>query len=131
MFGCLWRRWRLGSHWPQAPAPALLFARQAANAGCDSLTQHAVWQSGAGQTSTVRISPAMAEQMKVKNLGWVKVTAADQSFRARVRVAPETPPNLIVAPEGSAQARKLAPSRIEPDCDCVYAAPAAAALSSS
>jgi hypothetical protein len=104
---------------PPAPAGAapdgmaLLFARRAMHAGCGELTGHGSWQGAIEPVPEVRVSPADAEALKLKNLGTAEVRANGAALAARVRVAPELPAGRVVLPEANPRARVLNPANID------------------
>jgi len=101
------------------PGPVLLFTRQATHAGCGELTGWGSWQISEGALPQLSISPADAREMKLKNLSTVTVrTEGDGKshpveIQARLRVAPELRPGVMVISEGWARARTLNPCTMD------------------
>lgn len=110
------------------PTPVLLLHRQATLAGAGALTAHASWQLATQETPDLRVSPADAGAMGLKNLGLVTVRVGGQSVRTRVQFAPELTPGVLVLPEGYPQVRAMIPSRIDTASDAVIAGPSAVEL---
>jgi len=113
-----------GSEEGEAPAPALLLAREATAAGCGALTKHGAWQA-AGGLPELRISAGDARAGNIPNFSTVTVEAGGRSCAARVRIAPELADGVMVLPAGCPDARALAPCRID-GVRGMQAAPAAA-----
>ena len=105
--------------------PLLLFARQALHAGSGALTRHGSWQQGAEGRMELRVSPADADEMDLRNLQAARVEAGGRSAAAQVRVSDGLPGGAVVLPEGFVEARALAPCRAEADRNALVATPAA------
>jgi len=105
--------------------PLLLFARQALHAGSGALTRHGSWQQGAEGQMELRVSPADADEMDLRNLQAARVEAGGRSAAAQVRVSDGLPAGAVVLPEGFVEARALAPCRAEADRNALAATPAA------
>ena len=105
------------------PAPALLFAREASRHGCGELSSRASWQAAALPLVRLRVSPADAEALQLKDLAVVTVRSGGAVVSAQVRVSPELPPGRFVLPEACARTRALAPSRFESDQGTIVTEP--------
>jgi len=107
----------------EAPCPALLLACEATAAGCGTLTGHGSWQAAAGLPE-LRISAGDARAGNIRNFSTVTVQAGGRSCAARVRITPELPDGVMVLPSGCADARALAPCKLD-GARGMQAAPAA------
>ncbi len=112
------------------PKPlALLLGRQAAQAGCGTLTGHGSWEAAIQPVPPLRISPQDARGMKLKHLGAANVACGARCVQARVYITPELAPGAVVLPEGASGTRALIPSKIDSENDTLVAAPATVAIS--
>jgi len=108
----------------QAPAaPVLLFARQAAQAGCGALTAHGSWQQATQPLPELRISAADAAELAIRHLATVHVSAAGLSVDAKAQVCQLLPDGVVVLPEGTAAARRLAMCQVDEAAGQVVARP--------
>lgn len=119
-----------------APAPApdlsgklLALGRQTIHAGCGTFTAHGSWQSAVEPLPELRICPADAAEAQIENLAVVTVSVNGQSLRAQARLAPELSSGTFVLPEGSAEARRLMPGRIDLANDAIVTEPVSVNLS--
>jgi len=113
----------------QTPSPVLLLARQATHAGAGELTGHGSWQATIQDVPELRVSPADARSMNLRNLAKVTVRANGRSLCARLRTAPELACGTIVLPEGFAGARSLVPGRVAAEAKTIVAGPVTAEVS--
>ncbi len=104
------------------PPPTLLLAREAIHEGCGALTRWGSWQRRIGEPE-VRISVSCAKRMNLKNLAPVSVSVNGRSLSARVRIAPELSPGIVVLPEGLAASRALVESKIDGEGDRIVCEP--------
>jgi hypothetical protein len=114
--------------WQDPAGPLAVLARGAAHAGCGALTALASWQRQVEDLPEVRLSAELADELAVKNLAAVTVSAGDgaaERVRARVRVAPELSGRTLVLPEGVAAVRALGPCRVQVDAAAVVSEPIA------
>jgi len=106
-----------------AASPVLMLGRQAADAGCGELTAHASWQSTIGRPPTVRLAPADARRIGVKDLDMVEVRAGKLHVSARVRISHALDAGAVVLPEALCEARAMCPLQVSSAGGDVVASP--------
>ncbi len=100
-----------------------MLGRQAADAGCGELTAHASWQSTIGRPPTVRLAPADARRIGVKDLDMVEVRAGKLHVSARVRISHALDAGAVVLPEALCEARAMCPLQVSSAGGDVVASP--------
>ena len=89
------------------PTTALLFGRDAIHSGCGELSGHGSWSEAVQPKPLLRLAPHDAKNAGTKNLDDVLVRCGGRYCGARVRIAPELPPGVMVLPEGVREVRAL------------------------
>lgn len=109
-------------------AAVLVLARSAAHANCGTLTGYGSWQA-ADALPELRVAPADAQVLNVRNFECVGVRVDGRACRARVRVASELDGGVMVLPASSADARTLIPCVLDSRTGDLASVPAAVEVS--
>ncbi len=122
----------LPAPWPIPPGDAeppggedltLLLARQGLNAGTGEITAHASYQTIARAEPDVRLAPADAHRLGLRNLQPVLVRSRHGEFRGRAKLCPTLAAGAVVLDEALCEARRLLPCRLAPGGEGLVALP--------
>ncbi|OQB87709.1 MAG: molybdopterin dinucleotide binding domain protein [Planctomycetes bacterium ADurb.Bin126] len=122
----------LPAAWPIPPGDAeppgdedltLLLARQGFNAGTGEITAHASYQTIARAEPDVRLAPADAHRLGLRNLQPVLVRSRHGQFRGRAKLCPTLAAGAVVLDEALCEARRLLPCRLAPGGEGLVALP--------